>query len=454
MPDNSNTIGGTPLPQQPDPNKPANAGGQSLSGVAFNPWGSQPVGGVNDPTGGKMSHEQGEVYGGLYNQAQGMSGYFNQAAANYNQNAPTIGDNGQLTSMTDYYNNVLNGQGPTVAQNQMQQSTDSAIAASMAMAGSARGGAAARVGAERAAQQGAGSQLMTAANQSAQLRAQEQQAAATGLTNVGQLEQQRLTNNAQLQSTNQQQIDQMQTALYGMGEQEQGLSLSSQQAYMSNLLAAEGINTQQSQFNTQLGTQIAGAGAQLVGTGLGAAMSDEFAKTDVQPQGSSLTASYAGGATPSVQTPNIPQPSIADTFSHALNAQPQHLTPDQQNNAGQVGMGAGIGAGTGAISGAASGGPIGALVGAAGGAASGGLGAASQSHPNDQGLKVANTGVSTATGAAAGAAAGTAIYPGIGTAIGAVAGGIAGLVKGLVSDVDLKTDIVPQGLASIDWSVQ
>jgi len=424
MPDpnqNSNNIGNAYGPPQ-SPQSPtqgqfgANQYNSGLpfvnpqSGNAFSPTQVGNDGNANDQTGGKMSTQEGQTYGGLFNQAGGMSNYFNGLANNYNQNSPQISDVSQLQGMTNYYQNALAGNGPSVAQNQFRQAQDQSIAAQMAMANSARGGAAAQAGAMRAATQGAGAQMASAANQSAQLRAQEQQAAAQGLTGIGQLELQRGSQNASLQQNNQQQINQMQTALWGMGEQEQGLSLSAQQAYMQNLLAAEGINTQQSQFNTNLGVQLGAAGVQAVGSGIGAAVSDANLKTDIAPQGSggigSIDYSKPVATTPGLQGP--------------------------PSNATSVGIGAGVGGGVGAAEGAITGGPVGAAIGGAGGALQGGLGAASQSRPKDDGLKAANTAASTGIGAAGGAAAGSAFGP-WGTAIGAGVGAIGGLIKGLMT---------------------
>jgi hypothetical protein len=463
MPGNTNTIPqGHPYDPTTDPdhmNGDPNKGGFYDPGLNKNPHFMVPAQGApGDQTGGKMTPEQGATYGDIYNQAEGMSGYFSGLAANYNQQAPTIADQSQLTHMSDYYENELNGNGPSVAENQLKSATDQSIAANMAVANSARGGAASRAGAQRTAQQGVGAQTAAAANQSAQLRAQEQQAAAAGLTQVGGLELQRGTQNAQLEQANQQQINQMQVALYGMGEQEQGLGLSSQQAYMANLLAAEGINTQQSQFNTQLGVNIGSAVAQGTAGVIGAAASDARLKTDTQPEGGTSLAASMGGSVPSVPaitTPNIQSPSsLSSLYAHPLNTSPQQ---HDQDNSAQVGVGAGIGGASGALAGGVAAGPVGALVGGAGGALSGGLGAAAQSRPHDDGMKAASTATSAATGAAMGAAAGTAVYPGVGTAIGGIVGGVAGLVKGLVSnnvitsDEHLKYDIEPSGLSSIDW---
>src|SRR6185312_10000507 len=321
MPDpnqNTNNIGSAygPPPQSPQTPTQGQYGYNQMnnglpfvnpqSGNAFSPTQVGNDGNANDQTGGKMSTQEGQVYGGLYNQAAGMSNYFNGLANGYNQNAPQIGDVSQLANAQNYYQQLMQGDGG-YAQNQFRQSQDQSIAAQMAMANSARGGAAARAGAMRAATQGAGAQMASAANQSAQLRAQEQQAAAQGLTGIGQLELQRGSQNASLQQNNQQQINQMQTALWGMGEQEQGLSLSAQQAYMQNLLAAEGINTQQSQFNTNLGVQLGAAGVQAVGSGIGAAVSDANLKTDIAPQGSggigSIDYSKPVATTPGLQGP-------------------------------------------------------------------------------------------------------------------------------------------------------
>jgi len=378
------------------------------TGNAFSPAQQNPDGSFGDQTGGKMSTQQGQVYGGLFNQAQGMSGYFNNLAAGYNQQAPQIADAAQLAEAQKYYHDLMQGDGG-YAQNQFRQSQDQSIAAQMAMANSARGGAAAHAGAQRAATQGAGQQMAAGANQAAQIAMQEEQQGAQGMQNIGTIETQRMSQNAQLQQNNQQQINQMMQALYGMGEQEQGLSLSAQQAYMANLLAAEGINTQQTQFNTQLGVQGAGAGLQAIAGGIGAAYSDANTKMEIAPQGRGGIASI--DYSKSISTP---------------------AKPGLPDNAQAVGVGAGVGGGVGALAGGLSGGAAGALAQGALGAIQGGVGAAHNTRKDDPGLKAANVGISTGVGAAAGAGGGAAFGP-IGAGVGAVVGGIGGLIKGLLT---------------------
>jgi len=408
---NSNNIGGLYNPgargqevmpgdqSRLNPYAPVDSGGGYYQ--SFNPANTT----NGDQTGGKMPAAGAQTYGDIFNQAQGQSGYFNQLASRYNQNAPTIGDVSQLGIAQKYYQDLMNGDGG-YAQNQFRQSQDQSIAAQMAMANSARGGAAERAGAQRAAMQGAGQQMAGGANQAAQIAMQEEQQGAQGMANIGQLQLQRQSANAQLQQANQAQINQMMTSLYGMGEQEQGLGLSAQQAYMANLLAAEGINTQQSQFNTQLGMQGVSAGLQAGGALIGAASSDANLKTDITPQGR--------GGIGSID------------YSQANMAKPQ--APISQPS---VGASAGMGAVSGAATGAAAGGPVGAVLGGAGGALSGGLNAQQKQDPNDKLLKAGSTAASAGMGAASGAAMGSALGP-IGTGVGAVAGGIAGLLKGLL----------------------
>lgn len=456
---NSNNIGSLyqpPSPQQSgnpatNPNYTVNSPGsqapftQQGQGSAFSPTQADANGNLQDQTGGKMTTQQGQVYGNLYGQAQGMSGYFNNLAAGYSQNAPQIGDASQLAAAQDYYSKLMQGDGG-YAQNQFRQSQDQSIAAQMAMANSARGGAAARAGAQRAAMQGAGQQMAGGANQAAQIAMQEEQQGAQGMTQLGTLELQRNQQNAALQQNNQQQINQMQTALWGMGEQEQQMSASDFEAYMANLLGAEGVQAQQSQQNVQTGMQVAGAGLQAVSGGIGAAVSDANYKTDIQSQGrgggigsvdyaqptstsNQGDASSIGALSPTATQPQMQgRENVASLYSRPLNSQPQVHALD---NSTQVGVGAGVGAAAGAASGASAG-PVGSLVGAAGGALQGGLGAAAQTRKNDEGLKAANTAASTGIGAAAGAAGGSAFGP-WGTAIGAGVGAVGGLIKGLLT---------------------
>lgn len=405
---NTNGISSIAPPQYQGPNYNA---GNTTNGPGSNWRGNSPswdpMNGGQDPTGGKMTVGQGQQYGDIYGQAGNMSNYFNKQAANYNQNAPQIGDVSQLAEAQKYYHDLMAGDGG-YAQNQFRQSQDQSIATQMAMANSARGGAAAHAGALRAAQQGAGVQTAAGANQAAQIAMQEEQQGAQGMSQIGTLQLQRGSQNAQLQQNNQAQINQMMTALYGMGEQEQGLGLSAQQAYMANLLAAEGMQTQQSQFNTNLGVQVGGAAMQGIAGGIGAAASDYGLKQEIQPQGRGGIASI--------------------DYSKAISNPAPPKAPD---NGAAVGTGAGVGAATGALQGASAG-PVGAALGAVGGAVSGGLGAAHGSRPDDTGLKAANAATSAGMGAAGGAALGAGFGP-IGAGVGGVIGGIGGLIKGLLT---------------------
>lgn len=335
-----------------DPSTPTGAQSHDILGI--DPFGMFDTGN-SDPTGGKMTAGQGAVYGNLYGQSQGQGSAFNGMAGNYSQGAPQIGQTGQLSSISDYYQNAMNGKGPTVAQNQLTAGTDQAIAAQEAMANSTRGGAAARVGAERAGQLAAGTTMAGEANSAAQLRAQEMNAAAQGMTQAAGMSQAQATNNAQLQQTNQAQINQMKLGLYGMGEQEQQMSLADQQAYMNNLLAAEGMNAQQSQFNTQMGVQVGSAAVSALGSAAGAAASDETLKTGITPQGIS---SINYGEDPVTEAP--PNPTAPASLASST-AQPK--APDTGAKVGS----ALLQAGTGATEGAAAGGPWGAIIGGVGG---------------------------------------------------------------------------------------
>lgn len=417
MPDpnqNSGNLTSVPLPQAPTHSYDPGTGAPIQHIQNWNltdPYGGDNPGFVmnnNSSAYNNMPQGAGSNYGGMYNRSQAMTDYFNNAASQYNQTAPTIGDQSQLGIAQNYYQQLMQGDGG-YAQNQYQQSQDQSIAAQMAMANSTRGGAASLAGAQRAAQQGVGAQTMQGANQAAQIAMQEEQQGAQGMQGIGQLELQRANNNAQLQQNNQQQINQMQQALYGMGEQEQGLSLSEQQAFMANLLAAEGISTQQNQFNTQLGMNAVGTGLQTL-SAIGQASSDERFKTDVAPQG--LTSAYSHSLAPASAAPAPPSAEQA------------------------AGTAAGMGAATGALGGLASGGlggaALGAATGAAKGAAQSGLTSMAHQHPEDENAKVAGAAGQGAAGAAAGALGGSVAGP-IGTGIGAVLGGATGLIKGLMT---------------------
>lgn len=87
---------------------------------------------------------------------------------------------GMMGDAAARYLALANGEGPSLAQAQLQAGTDKSIAAQMAMANSQRGGALQQASALRGAQLGGQQMLADHANRAAQLRAQEQLSALAG----------------------------------------------------------------------------------------------------------------------------------------------------------------------------------------------------------------------------------------------------------------------------------
>lgn len=308
--------------------------------------------------------------------AQGMAGAdYSQIPGVLGMHAPTIGNasTGQLTSLASQYAQM--GSSNSAAQAQLRQATDQGLAAQMALAHSASGGAVGDAGAMRQAQQQNAATQAGASAQSAQLQAQQQQAALAGMGGIygqeyatqqgvlgqqAQMQQQQtgqnygIANNLMTQGINQQSLANQATEnLGGLGVQaglgEAGTAVSAQNA------TANMIGT-----GATLGAGAASAGAGLVG-----ALSDARLKADVQSEGTD-------------ETPvNNPQPAAAGPGSSA---------PSFGQIAGQAGLGAvkgaGEGAGIGSLAGSllpgignAVGAGVGAAVGAIGGGISGGLSA-------------------------------------------------------------------------------
>jgi hypothetical protein len=221
---------------------------------------------------------------------QGMGGFTQQTAqiANPYQAASQnnlAGTQAQLGNVGQNLQNTMNGQGPavTAAQNQMTQATGQNIAAQMAMARSANGGALAQNAAQMGAQGNIAGTLGNAASQSAQNLAQQELQAAQaagqlygtqGNLQLGQynLEQQNAQQQAQLQAQNQAQQNQMQLGLLGAGAQQQGLAQNSMNSYNSALLGAEQLNNTENQqgFSNAMGVASKAAGL-LKGGGVGLA---------------------------------------------------------------------------------------------------------------------------------------------------------------------------------------
>jgi hypothetical protein len=258
-----------------------------------------------------------ENYGSEY---QKLGGDYTQQGATIN--APSAADvqsaEANLGGLGGYYQNMLAGKGPSVAQNQFQAATDQSIANQMAMARSARGSAA-QAGALREATAQGGAQMAGAAAQSGVIRAQEQQQAAQGLGQVygqqGQLglglygQQAGLASQqAQLQQANQAQINQMRMGYLGMSNQEQQQALEALSSYTRASLAAQGQQLSADQFATQTANQAAGTMA----SGVSGMMSDVNAKTMAHSEG------YAAGL--SMSDENAKQAARAEGMQKGLAA--------------------------------------------------------------------------------------------------------------------------------------
>lgn len=290
---------GNPSGSGNQPGDPGNVAGSQTN--ANNQYANQASsGGLN----GAMNQIMGNPYvvngpnAGAYNNLYGYSGdlagsYFNMAKG-YQQNAPTINnqfqaqsqgnlgyDRTEMNGLAGYYQNVLNGKGPTVAQLQYQKNQDQAIAANMATANSARGGGSALAGAQRSAQEQAGLMNAQSAAQSGMIRAQEQQAAAQALGGVygqmsgqdlGQygLEQNAAIQQAQLGLANQGQQNQYQQFLYGAAQGEQQQQLAALEGY-----GGQSLNAQQLQLQANGG----GQGGSLL-SGIGGAAEGLLAASD------------------------------------------------------------------------------------------------------------------------------------------------------------------------------
>lgn len=188
------------------------------------------VGTANAPTIGSQGTD-------AYNQQMG------QAGAGY-QNAAAQGSlaQGMQGIAGEQLFNAAAGNGPSAAQNQLQAGTDAAIRSNMAMANSARGQAG-LANAQKDALTQNGMQTQQAANQSAQLRAQEMQSAQSQYANYA--------------NQQQNQFAQQQLGFAGLGMQ-------GAQGLQGNALAQAQLRAGQNQLNQtgQLGYEQLGFNAQ------------------------------------------------------------------------------------------------------------------------------------------------------------------------------------------------
>lgn len=186
--------------------------------------------------------------------------------------------------------NAAQGNGPSAAQAQLQAGKDANIKAMMSMAASGRGGA--NPAAMRTAIMGAGSANQQAANQAAQLRAQEMQAAyglmgqtASGIrgqdTDIAMANQAKQLDAAKFGISAEDAIrqSQLQAALAGRG-QDLGYHTNSNQlgVYQSEVLPMEREKIRNARTKDQQGSVSSGIGSMIAAV----AASDERLKTDIE----------------------------------------------------------------------------------------------------------------------------------------------------------------------------
>lgn len=158
---------------------------------------------------------------------------------------------GQQQAAYDQYAGLASGQGPSLAQAQLQQATDRGIAATQAAMAQGRGGNLAAM-ASQAVNAGA-AQQMAANQQAAMLRAQEQQAALAGMAGLA----------GQMRSQ-----DQSLGLAY-----EQGLQNALGQQYSGDMqygLAQQQMEMERRRQNKQLASDITGAALGAIGGAAGA----------------------------------------------------------------------------------------------------------------------------------------------------------------------------------------
>jgi hypothetical protein len=240
--------------------------------------------------GGGAGGAQGQqnLYQAQASNAQGRQGaQINNTYDSRDQSA-VQGTLGGMSSLGSYYQGVMNGTQPSLAQAQMQQSTDQNINAQMAMAHST-GGALASAAANRNASNYGQNAMNQAAQQSMIGRIQEEQNAASGMSNLLQNQGQlglgeqglnagQALAQAQLQQNQNSLNDQMTLGSQGMANQ---IGLAQLQAQMQqqslqsqNQLSSEGLAAQQAQANAANNANLLGGVAGAVGGALLAADAD------------------------------------------------------------------------------------------------------------------------------------------------------------------------------------
>lgn len=227
---------------------------------------------------------------------QAFQGQFGNADAMRAQQLGQLQQAGQTRQM---YMDAAMGQGPSLAQAQLQQGVDRGIAGQLAVANSARGSAAQRAGAMRGAQLQGQEMMGGLGAQSAALRAQEIATARSGLLGADAAMAQNMAGirgadvgqagmNLQAQMANRAQNDQYAQALQGYGmnasgavtEGRRGAAASQNQYDFETQKGNANLEKDKAAGDMQAGGQAGGAAAGAVAAGLGALamFSDKRAK--------------------------------------------------------------------------------------------------------------------------------------------------------------------------------
>ena len=273
--------GGNPQGSQQGPPNYAGAesGGAYQYGGNSNPGQGQWPGHTPAYIPGGNAYQYGGQVGGATAQerAYGAAGQeaLGQGAAKIS-NPYSKADRGTVSGVEDFYQQQLNGTGPSLAAEQAKASADQGIQSQAALAASARGPLAG-AGAQRAASNAGTTIEQNAAQQAVQGRIAEEQNAAQGLSTLGLTQSEIDARNAQAQAG----LEQQQHALgqgtalgyAGLGAQVAGQQLSAQEQEQQANLQAAGLGQQQAQFNTNQGNQMLGtaltAGGAIGGSFLG-----------------------------------------------------------------------------------------------------------------------------------------------------------------------------------------
>jgi len=254
--------------------------------------GTQSAGGIAGLLGQEVEKARGPntaAYSAQMNDASRNASQYYQLGQNYTQQGPTIANQFQDESRQNIHRNIssqemlaedlLNNKGEA-SRAQFQSQLNQGIAAQMAVANSARGGAVAAAGARRQAAADAANMRLQGASQAAALGAQEREQAqglAAGLYGqVGSqlqgqygLEQGSAISQGQLDSANQAQQNQMRQGYANLGVQSAGQAQNALNSYTSQNLAAQGLSAglqQQAQASTN---QLIGTAAGVAGTMMG-----------------------------------------------------------------------------------------------------------------------------------------------------------------------------------------